>query len=115
MTRITGLACFLVVALRMVIGWHFFIEGAYKIRSHHIGKTAKNTPWTSEGFFREGYGPAAQWTRELLGIDDLRTLIRLAVTESGLSNEQARDCDRYFELFVIHYRLTEEQLKSAQT
>lgn len=70
MKRINGWACFLLVSLRLVIGWHFFIEGAHKIQTHRIGKTATNTPWTSEGFFRAGYGPAAEWTRKVLSMDE---------------------------------------------
>lgn len=114
MTRITGLACFFLVALRMVIGWHFFIEGAFKVNSHRIGKTSTNTPWTSEGFFREGYGPAAKWTRELLQIDEAHNLERFTIGESGLLHAQAGDWDRYFESFVAHYQFTDDQRQSAK-
>ena len=69
MTRINGWACFFLVLLRLVIGWHFFIEGLHKIHSHQIGQTATNTPWTSEGFFRAGYGPLAPLAKQLLSLD----------------------------------------------
>jgi hypothetical protein len=32
MARISGLGCFFLVALRLVIGWHFAVEGVWKIR-----------------------------------------------------------------------------------
>jgi uncharacterized membrane protein YphA (DoxX/SURF4 family) len=69
MTRINGWACFFLVLLRLAIGWHFFIEGLHKIHTHRIGKTTTNTPWTSEGFFRAGYGPLAPLAKSLLHID----------------------------------------------
>jgi uncharacterized membrane protein YphA (DoxX/SURF4 family) len=69
MTQINGFACFFLVALRLAIGWHFFIEGLHKIHTHHIGQTATNSPWSSEGFFRAGYGPLAPLARQALQID----------------------------------------------
>src|SRR6185369_367070 len=70
MARVSGFACFFLVALRLAIGWHFAVEGVHKLRTHQIGKTSTNTPWSSEPFFREGYGPAAEWYRQMLGISD---------------------------------------------
>src|SRR5262245_48013610 len=114
MTRITGLACFFLVALRMVIGWHFFIEGAFKINSHRIGKTSTNTPWTSEGFFREGYGPAAKWTRELLQIGEINTISRYTSWRGSLSPDFNEDWNVYYEQFSDHFRLDSNQQKSAE-
>lgn len=70
MTRINIWACFFLVALRLAIGWHFFIEGLHKIQTHQIGKTATNVPWSCEAFFRVGYGPLAPFAKNLLQIED---------------------------------------------
>jgi uncharacterized membrane protein YphA (DoxX/SURF4 family) len=70
MTRLNIWACFFLVALRLAIGWHFFIEGLHKIHTHQVGLTATNTPWTSEGFFRAGYGPLAPFAKHLLQFED---------------------------------------------
>ncbi len=69
MMRINGWACFFLVTLRLVIGWHFFIEGVHKIHTHRIGKTSTNTPWSSEAFFRSGYGPLAPLSKQLTGLE----------------------------------------------
>ena len=49
----------LLVALRVVIGWHFFQEGMSHQRDPH---------WSSEGFLKQAKGPLAKyfktWTPE---------------------------------------------------
>lgn len=111
MTRISGLACFLLVTLRLVIGWHFLVEGVHKIRTHQIGKTATNTPWSGEGFFREGIGPVAETYRTALGISDID-----AVARFGPDGPQklAADWDNRFSAIASHYRLTDEQISAAK-
>jgi len=47
----------MLVALRLVIGWHFFKEGV----SHHNDPT-----WSSEGFLRQAKGPLADAYRSVL-------------------------------------------------
>jgi uncharacterized membrane protein YphA (DoxX/SURF4 family) len=103
MTRINGWACCILVALRLVIGWHFLVEGLHKIHTHQLGKTSTNTPWTSEGFFREGYGPAAEWARHALHIDVGDFKERFAT--DGVRGELFD----YKEQVERHYRLTPNQ------
>ena len=49
---------FFLVALRLSIGWHFFVEGIDKLYS---------ATWTSEPYLREATGPLAPFYRELAG------------------------------------------------
>src|SRR5439155_22246677 len=102
MTRISGIACFLLVALRLVIGWHFAVEGVHKLRTHQIGKTSTNTPWTSEPFFREGYGPAAEWYRQMLGITDEPTLARFRIDTNRNGFPTESEWIDYFGRFPGH-------------
>src|SRR5215204_693443 len=48
----------LLVALRLAIGWHFFIEAAEKLHDSN---------WSSEGYLRESTGPLAPTFRDLAG------------------------------------------------
>jgi uncharacterized membrane protein YphA (DoxX/SURF4 family) len=109
MARISGFACFFLVALRLAIGWHFAVEGVHKLRTHQIGKTSTNTPWSSEPFFREGYGPAAEWYRQMLGISDEATLSRLRGREGNTPSIVQNE----WMLFVVklndHYGLSGDQ------
>jgi uncharacterized membrane protein YphA (DoxX/SURF4 family) len=105
---ISKLACLLLVALRLVIGWHFLVEGYFKIRSHQIGKTSTNTPWTSEPFFREAYGPIADWYRQQLGLTDEAALARIEA-------DRPIDWDAHVGRLAQHYDLTDEQRSAIQT
>jgi uncharacterized membrane protein YphA (DoxX/SURF4 family) len=113
MTRINGLACFFLVALRLAIGWHFLVEGVHKIESHREGKTSTNTPWTGEGFFREGAGPAAPLARHYLHLDDADALARLKADNHILPAPVNAEWDDFFSRFVGHYELTEPQKVEA--
>jgi uncharacterized membrane protein YphA (DoxX/SURF4 family) len=113
MTRITGLACFFLVALRLAIGWHFLVEGAHKIETHRIGKTATNTPWTGEAFFREGTGPAARYFRDILHLDDQDARARLECKDHVLPTPVNNEWDDYFQRFVDHFELSNEQKGEA--
>jgi uncharacterized membrane protein YphA (DoxX/SURF4 family) len=109
MTRISALACLLLVALRMAIGWHFVTEGVHKLHSHYEGKTSWNDPWTGEGFFKEGIGPAAPYARGYLHLDDRDALARLKATDHRLPDAVNAEWDDYFTRFAAHYELTEQQ------
>ncbi|MBX7104543.1 MAG: DoxX family membrane protein [Gemmataceae bacterium] len=110
MTGINSYACFFIVSLRLVIGWHFLIEGLHKIHTHYVGKTATNTPWTGAGFFREGYGPAAATARNLLELDESHALARFRAAESSA---RANDWDGYLSRFAAHFTLTPDQTQAA--
>src|ERR1700686_3181481 len=51
-------ARFFLIALRLAIGWHCFIEGMEKI-------TTPN--WSSEGYLRESIGPLSGVYRDIAG------------------------------------------------
>ena len=108
MARISGLGCFFLVALRLVIGWHFAVEGVWKIRTHQIGRTSTNTPWTSEGFFREAYGPIGDWYRQQLMISDEPTLSRFRANGEEGSEAQV-DWILYWENLELQYSLDKDQ------
>src|SRR4051812_9694580 len=113
MTRINGWACVLLVVLRLAIGWHFFIEGLAKIESHRHGKTATNAPWTREGFFREGSGPAAGFPRDTLGMSDKSTLARFTVQSNQFPPALAAEWESEFDRFATHYGLSAGQKQKA--
>jgi hypothetical protein len=113
MTRINGLACFFLIALRLAIGWHFLVEGVHKIETHREGQTATNTPWTGAGFFKEGIGPAAPYFREYLRLDDHDALARLKADAHILPAAVESEWHDYFERFVVHYGLSDPQKVGA--
>ncbi len=63
-------AALTLVALRLVIGWHFFLEGTSKLRAGDF---------SAEGFFRSANGPAAGFFRGL--IDDGDGRVRLGLVQ----------------------------------
>lgn len=113
MIRINGLACFLLVLLRLAVGWHFAVEGGHKLYTHYTGKTSWNEPWTGEGFFKEGIGPAAPYARELLHLDDRDALARLKADDHKLPIPVNADWEAYFARFQTHYSLTDAQKSEA--
>jgi uncharacterized membrane protein YphA (DoxX/SURF4 family) len=113
MTQINGLACFFVIALRLAIGWHFLVEGVHKIQSRREGLTSTNTPWTGEGFFREGIGPAAPPARKYLHLDDADALARLKADNRVLPTALNADWDDYYSRFADHYGLSDAQKVEA--
>jgi uncharacterized membrane protein YphA (DoxX/SURF4 family) len=113
MTRINGLACFFLVALRLAIGWHFLVEGVHKIETHRAGKTSTNTPWTGAGFFKEGIGPVAPYARHYLHLDDADALARLKAGAHILPAAVNAEWDSYFGRFVLHYGLSDPQKADA--
>src|SRR5262245_13663233 len=108
-------SCFFLVVLRLVIGWHFLVEGYHKFHTHQLGETATNKPWTGEAFFREGIGPAAQAFRDVLGDPDKLALARLKGDGQNLPATVAADWEDYFNRFVNFYSLTDEQRNKAQS
>lgn len=108
MTAINGWACFFLVTLRLAIGWHFLIEGMHKIQSHRVGKTATNTPWTSAGFFRGGNGPAAEWARQMLSLDDQ------SFQDQFADNRIREQLYSFKNSVEVHYRLSPAQSKDTR-
>ncbi|MFO0809372.1 MAG: hypothetical protein U0746_12165 [Gemmataceae bacterium] len=113
MTRINGWGCFFLVSLRLLIGWHFLVEGVHKVHTHRVGRTTTNTPWSGEGFFREGIGPLGSYYREALGIDDKPALAKLRADGKVLPKALSDEWDTYSVRFADHYKLDEAQKAAA--
>ncbi len=59
-----SLRVFVLLALRLAIGWHFLFEGLYKVQSHNTGPTETNRPFTSEPYFKVAPGPIGAMMRK---------------------------------------------------
>lgn len=55
---------FFILALRLVIGWHFLFEGLHKINTHLVGPTETSRPFTSEPYFAVAEGPFGDAVRK---------------------------------------------------
>ncbi|MCZ2341325.1 MAG: hypothetical protein LC104_05950 [Bacteroidales bacterium] len=65
-----SLRVFLLLALRLAIGWHFLFEGMHKIHSHMMGPTESTRPFTSAPYFAVAQGPFGEYMRtKYLGDD----------------------------------------------
>lgn len=65
--HLSGLRQILLVALRILIGWHFFYEGYYKLMVP--AWSSDGVPlarWTSAGYIRAASGPAARLFQRML-------------------------------------------------
>ncbi|MDZ4688000.1 MAG: hypothetical protein SH850_23245 [Planctomycetaceae bacterium] len=60
--KVSRLACFFLVALRLAIGWHLLYEGLWKLNTQ-----ATPTPWTAEGYLKNATGPMRDHFRNLTG------------------------------------------------
>jgi uncharacterized membrane protein YphA (DoxX/SURF4 family) len=110
----------LLVVLRLAIGWHFFFEGAHKLRSFEYG----TKPFSSSGYFREAPGPLASEMRKHLGDPDDDALARLTPSEpvsegrpdpaSLMPPELNKEWDDSFNQFVKFYGLDANQEKEAK-
>ena len=58
------LRVFLLLALRLAIGWHFLFEGLHKIHSTYLGPTDTNRVFTSEPYFAAAEGPLGEMLRK---------------------------------------------------
>ena len=95
-------ARFFLIALRVFIGWHCFIEGMEKI----------STPtWSSEAYLREASGPLAPLYREAAGD---RLIDKLTLGPFPFPDELERDWKNYLGAFTSYYELSDEQSEAAQ-
>lgn len=91
------------VALRLAIGWHFFIEATEKVH---------DPSWSSEGYLREATGPLAPTFRAMAGD---RVVEQLTLQEDGsLSPELTTRWQAYVDAVVDFYQLDAEQAERAQ-
>lgn len=60
--QISSLGCWLLVVVRIAIGWHLMYEGLWKIESQ-----SSTTPWSAEGYLKNSTGPMRNYFRGLTG------------------------------------------------
>lgn len=88
--QIGFIACFLLVLLRVSIGWQFLYEGLWKLGTQ---KTSK--PWSAEGYLANARGPLRDKFRSL--VEDPDGLARLDY------DHVVKDWDNWRARFVAHY------------
>src|SRR3954466_2809444 len=91
---VTGWTIFLMVALRLVIGWHFFYEGYYKIRAGGFSATP---------YLLASSGPLRDYFRKMVFDADGFERIQ--------KEYQFQQLDNRYNLIVSYYKLTPDQQK----
>jgi len=94
-------AAFALIALRIVIGWHFFYEGVWKIET-----LSTNNRFTSEGYLRYASGPLGEVFRRM--IPDVYGFEMLDIEAIE------KDWTRRLEARARHYGFDEAQKAEAQ-
>lgn len=115
------------ILLRLAIGWHFLVEGYYKIQSQQIGETVTNRPFTSAVYFREAPGPLGAAIRRYAGDPDHDALARLSVQPIPEGKDPATippqqrvpaalkaDWSAYLYTFAAHYTMDAKQRQQAE-
>ncbi|HTM56608.1 MAG TPA: hypothetical protein VL175_21425 [Pirellulales bacterium] len=100
------------VALRLVIGWHFFSEGM---------KHYASPRWTSEPVLRSAKGPMAPWYHAYLSdFHGYREWMEADTQETpdqavqGWIGQIQNDWEAYRQRFASHYQLSEAGQKRSQ-
>lgn len=94
--RISWLAIFLILVLRISIGWQFLYEGMWK-----YDQMDGPTPWSAEGYLKNAQGPFRDHFRQMTGDpDDLNWLDYEKMSQKWYS---------WRDRFVDHYKLNAEQ------
>ena len=100
---VNSMARFFLVALRLAIGWHCFVEGMEKIATPN---------WSSEVYLRESMGPLSSAFHSVAG-DRLSS--KLTVEADGaFPAELERDWQRYLDAFTAYYDLNDAQNEQRQ-
>jgi uncharacterized membrane protein YphA (DoxX/SURF4 family) len=60
--QIPTIACWLLVLVRLAIGWHLMYEGLWKLQTQHTA-----APWSAEGYLKNATGPFRDHFRDLTG------------------------------------------------
>jgi hypothetical protein len=95
-------ARFFLIALRLAIGWHCFVEGMEKL----------STPnWSGEAYLRESMGPFASMFRDVAGD---RLIEKLTVADEKFPPTLEREWRNYAGAFAAYYDCDEAQLKRIQ-
>ena len=96
-------ARFFLIALRLAIGWHCFVEGMEKL----------STPnWSSEAYLRESMGPFSGVFKSIAGD---RLIDKLTVHDETFPDQLDRDWRNYVNTFAARYDLEGDKLaRTAQ-
>jgi uncharacterized membrane protein YphA (DoxX/SURF4 family) len=91
---------FFLISLRLLIGWHFLIEGIDKIQS---------ATWSSEGYLRDSTGPLAPVFRDMAGE---RLIAKLTVGPGNtFPDELNARWQEYLDAVISSYELEGEQVE----
>ncbi len=111
--RIASIACFMLVTLRLMIGWQLLYEGFWKI------KTLKSpAPWTAAGYLKNSKGPLRDHFRNLAGDpDDLSWIEAAKINPDEKDSSKVRywvpavenRWDNWQKRFASHYGLSDRQ------
>jgi uncharacterized membrane protein YphA (DoxX/SURF4 family) len=105
-----GFTKLFLVLLRLAIGWHLLFEGVVKVRTHELGKTTTNTPFTSAPYLRDANGPLGDFFREQAGDLDKQALAIFDHPDGFISNELEKGhWLPYLKHWMEHYKPTQEQ------
>jgi uncharacterized membrane protein YphA (DoxX/SURF4 family) len=108
------------VLLRLAIGWHLLFEGVLKVRTHELGPTTSNVPFSSAPYLRESVGPIGQFFRQQAGDPDEEARAKLDLDKfaagepiTQIPKALEEEWDAYFKRWSAYYELDEEQQKRA--
>ncbi len=124
MIRISTWAAILLVVLRLVIGWHFFVEGFLKVKSRWVGPSEISKPFSSEGYFREATGPFGPYVRLMVANPDaiVESFKEIQVPAKGVAlpvgvKAPGKVHEEWTELvnrYDNHFRLSPDQKAAAE-
>ena len=75
---------FFLILLRLAIGWHFYVEGAKKVKSLQDREECDQQALYQRDYLRGSTGPLADLFRKQAGDPDAEALARLDVSEKPL-------------------------------
>ncbi|WP_166820589.1 DoxX family protein [Thalassoroseus pseudoceratinae] len=96
--RISIIAGFFLVTLRLCIGWQFLYEGLWKYRTQETA-----TPWTASGYLSNAIGPFRDVFRDMADDPDGLNWLNY--------NKMAKRWESWKEDFASHYKLNDDQRK----
>ncbi|MCS7168657.1 MAG: hypothetical protein RMI91_13960 [Gemmatales bacterium] len=98
---------FLLIVLRLAIGWHLLIEGYVKLHSLWTGPTETNRPFTSRYYLQQSVGPFRGFFLWIVGGDpDENLLARLSVEIEGGQARLSPQLRQYYEAYLKNFART---------
>jgi uncharacterized membrane protein YphA (DoxX/SURF4 family) len=89
--QISTLGCWLLVLVRLAIGWHLMYEGLWKLSTQHT-----TTPWSAEGYLKNATGPMRSTFRNMTGDPDDLNWLNYDVMAAKWNDWQQRFDEHYF-------------------